>query len=75
MAADSQFQAGLRALVAALSEIEAPSMIIGGVAVIAAGVPRETVDIDATVLGRACSGGIRPGEAGLSRVLDGSGCR
>ena len=27
-------------------------MIIGGVAVIAAGVPRETVDIDATILGR-----------------------
>lgn len=29
-------------------------MIIGGVAVIAAGVPRETIDIDATILGRAC---------------------
>jgi hypothetical protein len=27
-------------------------MIIGGVAVIAAGVPRQTIDIDATVLGR-----------------------
>ncbi len=30
-------------------------MIIGGIAVIAAGVPRETVDIDATVLGRAAT--------------------
>lgn len=54
MAADSQFQEALKAVVAALSEIDAPSMIIGGVAVIAAGVPRETIDIDATVLGRDC---------------------
>ncbi len=30
-------------------------MIIGGVAVIAAGVPRETIDIDATVLGQTSS--------------------
>lgn len=28
-------------------------MVIGGVAVIAAGVPRETIDVDATVLGRS----------------------
>src|SRR5688572_9018837 len=28
-------------------------MIIGGVAVIAAGVPRQTIDVDATILGRA----------------------
>jgi hypothetical protein len=28
-------------------------MVIGGVAVIAAGVPRETIDVDAAVLGRA----------------------
>ena len=27
-------------------------MIIGGIAVIARGVPRQTIDIDATVLGR-----------------------
>lgn len=54
MAADSQFQAALAAVAAALSEIDAPSMIIGGLAVIAAGVPRETIDIDATVLGRDC---------------------
>jgi hypothetical protein len=57
VAADSQFQAALRTLVAALSEIQAPSMIIGGVAVIAAGVPRETIDIDATILGRDCKVG------------------
>jgi hypothetical protein len=37
---------------AALNEIPAPSMIIGGVAVIAAGVPRETIDVDATISGR-----------------------
>src|SRR5206468_1672964 len=30
----------------------APSMIIGGIAVIAAGVPRQTIDVDATILGR-----------------------
>jgi hypothetical protein len=54
VAADSQFRAALRAVASALSEIDAPSMIIGGVAVIAAGVPRETIDIDATVSGRDC---------------------
>jgi hypothetical protein len=39
-------------LAAALGELAAPSMIIGGVAVIAAGVPRQTIDVDATVRGR-----------------------
>lgn len=53
MAADARFAGALRALLAALEEIGAPWMIIGGVAVIAAGVPRETIDLDATVLGRA----------------------
>jgi len=43
------FLDALKALGQALGEIEAPSMIIGGVAVIALGVPRLTVDIDATV--------------------------
>jgi hypothetical protein len=51
--ADERFKAALDALAGALSEIAAPSMIIGGVAVIAAGVPRQTIDIDATILGRA----------------------
>lgn len=60
MAADRSFAAALRAVAAALSEIPAPSMIIGGVAVIAAGVPRQTIDIDATLLGR---------EAGLDEVV------
>lgn len=55
MTAEGRFTAALRALTAALDEIGAPSMIIGGIAVIAAGVPRETVDIDATVLGRAAT--------------------
>ncbi|HUP48359.1 MAG TPA: hypothetical protein VNA04_06175 [Thermoanaerobaculia bacterium] len=51
MTADRAFRTALAQLVAALGELEAPSMIIGGVAVIAAGVPRDTIDIDATVLG------------------------
>ena len=55
MAAERRFNEGLRALVDALAEIPAPSMIIGGVAVIASGVPRQTVDIDATILGRAAT--------------------
>jgi len=52
MAAERRFNEALRALVDALDEIPGPSMIIGGVAVIASGVPRQTVDIDATILGR-----------------------
>jgi hypothetical protein len=43
------FLEALAALVRGLEECGAPSMIIGGVAVIALGVPRLTVDIDATV--------------------------
>jgi hypothetical protein len=43
------FLDALRAVSQALDRIAAPSMIIGGVAVIAHGVPRLTVDIDATV--------------------------
>ena len=52
VAADERFRAALRALVNGLDDVPALSMIIGGVAVIAAGVPRQTIDIDATVLGR-----------------------
>jgi hypothetical protein len=37
-------------LTKALQQIEAPSMVIGGIAVIAHGVARQTVDIDATIL-------------------------
>lgn len=53
MAAERRFTAAFRAVIAALNEIPAPTMIIGGIAVIASGVPRETIDIDGTVLGRA----------------------
>lgn len=43
----------LGALNDALSELQAPAMFIGGVAVIARGVPRATVDLDATIQGAA----------------------
>jgi hypothetical protein len=52
LSAEHSFAGALRALADALNEIPALSMIIGGIAVIAAGVPRETIDIDATILGR-----------------------
>lgn len=52
MAAERRFQDALQSLAGALKELPSPSMIIGGVAVIAAGVPRQTIDIDVTVLGR-----------------------
>lgn len=41
----------LAALNEALSAVKAATMIIGGIAVIARGVPRSTVDVDATVWG------------------------
>jgi hypothetical protein len=44
------FLEALEALASVLAELDAPSMFIGGVAVIALGVPRSTVDIDATVV-------------------------
>jgi hypothetical protein len=53
VSADHQFGAALRSLAATMSELSLPWMVIGGVAVIAAGVPRETIDVDAAVLGRA----------------------
>lgn len=43
----------LAALNGALAALDAPAMIIGGIAVIARGVPRLTVDVDATVWGDA----------------------
>lgn len=52
MSADRRFGAALRSLAATMSELSLPWMVIGGVAVIAAGVPRETIDVDAAVLGR-----------------------
>jgi hypothetical protein len=53
VAAERLLAETLRDVAAALAEIDAPSMIIGGVAVIAAGVPRETIDVDATISGRS----------------------
>lgn len=44
------FLDALRALASALDDLDAPAMIIGGVAVIAHGFPRLTADIDATVV-------------------------
>lgn len=52
---DPKILQALAALQAALAELEAPWMIIGGIAVIARGVPRLTVDIDATVWGKDTS--------------------
>ena len=49
MTADLAVIAALRALSDALEELGAPAMVIGGIAVIARGVPRTTLDIDATV--------------------------
>lgn len=49
MQADDALLRALRALVSALDALGQPAMIIGGIAVIARGVPRQTIDIDATV--------------------------
>ena len=47
--AEQRFLSALRALRNSLQEFGAPWLVIGGVAVIAAGVPRLTADIDATI--------------------------
>lgn len=49
MTADEAVLGALGALARAIDELGAPAMIIGGIAVIARGVPRQTVDIDAAV--------------------------
>jgi hypothetical protein len=49
MTADDALLGALRDLAASLDALGQPAMIIGGIAVIARGVPRQTVDIDATV--------------------------
>ncbi len=49
MTADAAVTNALRALAATLEELGRPAMVIGGIAVIARGVPRTTLDIDATV--------------------------
>jgi predicted nucleotidyltransferase len=53
VAADQKLLTALAALQRALDETGAPSMIIGGIAVIGRGVPRDTSDIDAAVWGYA----------------------
>jgi hypothetical protein len=45
------FLEALAALASALAEPDGPAMVIGGVAVIAQGVPRLTADVDATIIG------------------------
>jgi hypothetical protein len=47
----STIGAAVRAVALAISALPAPAMIIGGIAVIARGVPRLTRDVDATVAG------------------------
>lgn len=47
--ADQAILEALAALAASLRDLHAPGMIIGGIAVIARGVPRLTVDVDATI--------------------------
>jgi predicted nucleotidyltransferase len=49
MTADAALLRALSALMAALEGLPGPSMVIGGIAAIARGVPRDTVDIDAAV--------------------------
>lgn len=48
--ARSRLLEALVALSRGLDSVPSPSMIIGGIAVIAHGVPRQTIDLDATVL-------------------------
>lgn len=49
MTADLAVTAALGKLAEAFAELGAPAMVIGGIAVVARGVPRTTLDIDATV--------------------------
>jgi hypothetical protein len=58
--ADRALLDALAALDRTLRRLAVPAMIIGGIAVIARGVPRQTVDIDATVWGESI---------GLDRLL------
>jgi len=49
--ADEALIAALGAVARALSDVASPAMVIGGLAVIARGVPRLTADIDVTIAG------------------------
>ena len=57
--ADQSLLQALAAVQTALDQVGAPAMIIGGMALIARGIPRLTHDIDATVWG-AGLGACRP---------------
>jgi len=61
MTADRAVTEALSALSAAFEDLAAPAMVIGGMAVIAHGVPRTTLDVDATL----CAEGLR-----LDRVFE-----
>ncbi len=54
-APDRSILQALAALERVLAKLDAPAMVIGGIAVIARGVPRSTVDVDATIWGSAVS--------------------
>jgi len=47
--AAAEFKSALLALQRAFDDLARPAMIIGGIAAIARGVPRQTIDIDATI--------------------------
>jgi hypothetical protein len=49
MTADLAVTAALQSLASSFEELDAPAMVIGGIAVIARGLPRTTLDIDATI--------------------------
>jgi hypothetical protein len=53
MTADLGVSAALEALAVSFDELGVPAMLIGGIAVIARGVPQTTLDIDATVWAEA----------------------
>lgn len=53
--ADDALLATLGAMAGAFRELAVPAMIIGGIAVIARGVPRQTVDVDGTIWGEGIS--------------------
>ena len=50
--AAAAFKSALLALQQVFDELARPAMIIGGIAAIARGVPRQTIDIDATIEGQ-----------------------
>lgn len=68
-AADRALLDALAAIDRTLRRLAVPAMIIGGIAVIARGVPRQTVDIDATVLADAVTLERLIGELARDRIV------